>query len=78
MKGQIYRFKTPTLAILTLEDGHRIPMTIPVGGTVEVTATDINGNRLVDVLWEGKAVMMFTIDLRERAERVRVPAHALA
>ena len=78
MLGHIYRFKTPTLAILTLEDGHKIPMTIPVGSTIEVTATDINGNRLVDVLWEGKEVMMFTIDLRERAERVKVAEHALA
>ena len=70
MKGQIYRLKTPTLAIMTLDDGHKIPMTIPIGSTVEVTATDVNGNRLVDVLWEDKAVMMFTIDLRERGEVV--------
>ena len=70
MSGQSYRLKTPTLAILTLEDNHKIPMTIPQGGIVQVTAQDINGNRLLEVTWEGKAILMFTTDLRERGEVV--------
>ena len=69
MIGRTYRIKTPTLAIMTL-DGQKIPVTIPLGSTVEVINTDINGNRLVDVTWEGKTVMMFTTDLRERGEVV--------
>jgi hypothetical protein len=70
MTGRTYRLKTPTLAILTLENGLKVPMTIPQGGTVKVIEVDINGNRLVDVAWEGKTVMMFTTDLRERGEVV--------
>ena len=70
MVGQTYRFQTPTLAIMTLDDGQRVPMTIPIGGMVEVSATDINGNRLLDVRWEGKLIMLFTIDLREKSELV--------
>jgi hypothetical protein len=67
--GRTYRLKIPTLVIMTL-DGQQIPLTIPMGGTVKVIATDINGDRLVDVTWEGKTVMMFTTDLRERGEVV--------
>jgi hypothetical protein len=67
--GRTYRLKTPTLAVMTL-DGQKIPVTIPMGATVEVIATDINGNRLVDVTWEGHTVMMFTTDLRERGKVV--------
>jgi hypothetical protein len=30
----------------------------------------LDGTRLVDVEWHGEAVMMFTIDLRERGTQV--------
>ena len=68
MGGKHYRLKSPTLAILASEDDHKIPITIPQGATVEVLA-EMNGNRLIDVIWEGKTVMMFTIDLRNRGVR---------
>jgi len=69
MRGKQYRMKTPTLAILSCGD-QRIPVTIPQGGTVEVEV-ELNGNRLVDVRWEGKMVMMFTIDIQTRGELVK-------
>jgi hypothetical protein len=69
MRGQRFRLQTPTLAILS-QDGHRIPVTIPQGCIVEVIAGPLDGNRLVDVMWESKTVMMFTIDLRERGARI--------
>ena len=76
MRGQHYRLKTPTLAILACADDpeHKIPMTIPQGGVVEVVETDLNGNRLVDVRWEDKLGMMFTTDLRTRGELVTLHA----
>jgi hypothetical protein len=64
-----YRLKTPTLAIMT-HDGQRIPITIPQGGTVVVVNGPLDGTWLVDVEWEGKTVMMFTTDVRERGERL--------
>ena len=72
MGGQQYRMKTPTLAILTCGDvpDQKIPVTIPQGATVEVIEANLNGNRLVDVRWEGRVVMMFTTDLRNRGELV--------
>ncbi len=69
MRGQSYRLKTPTLAILE-QDGSRLPMMVPRDGIVKVTAGPLDGNRLVDVEWDGRTLMMFTIDLRERGEPV--------
>jgi hypothetical protein len=74
MRGQRFRIQTPTLAILS-QDGHRIPITIPQGATVEVVEAPLDGNRLVDVKWEGKTVMMFSIDLSERGARIDGGGH---
>lgn len=68
MPRRYYRITSHTLAIHTNDDDRRIPITIPEGATVEVL-TEMNGNRLVDVIWEGKTAMMFTVDLRNRGVR---------
>lgn len=75
MRGQHFRLKSSILGIATDNDGHRVPVALPQGDTVEVIQTDINGNRLVSVSWQGKSIMMFTIDLRNRCEVVK-PADA--
>jgi hypothetical protein len=67
MRGKHYRIKRRVMAILTVED-HKIPTTIPQGATVEVLV-EIEGNRLIDVVWAGKTVMMFAIDLHNHGER---------
>jgi hypothetical protein len=69
MRGQRYRLKTPTLAIV-VRDGQNAPITIPSGAEIEVVNGPLDGNRLLDVAWEGKTVMMFTTDIRERGERL--------
>ena len=69
MRGQRYRMKTPTLAIMA-HDGQNTPITIPKGGEIQVVDGPLDGDRLVDVLWEYKPVMMFTTDIRERGERL--------
>ena len=69
MIGHRFRLKTPTLAIMA-QDGTKIPVMIPKGGEVEVIDGPLNGNRLVDVRWEDKIVMVFTNDIRDRGERV--------
>jgi hypothetical protein len=35
-----------------------------------VVAVPIDGNRLVDVIWDGKTVMMFKTDIQERCTRL--------
>jgi hypothetical protein len=68
---QVFNLKTATLAFLSTEDDHRIPVTIPSGATVTVLDADVNGKRFVDVEWERKTLTMFAVDLRNRGKLVR-------
>jgi len=49
-------------------NGRHMAETVPVGAIVEIDTDTFDGNRLVDVIWVGKPVMMFTQDLRTRGE----------
>ena len=40
------------------------------GAVVTVQDVPLDGNRLVDVLWDGKLMMMFAIDLKQRGTLV--------
>ena len=71
MYAQTYRLTTPTLGILN-QAGHKTLITIPVGGMIDVEMEGLDANRLVDVHWQDKTVMMFAIDLRDRGELVTV------
>ena len=74
MRGQRYRMKTATLAIM-VHDGQNISVTVPLGSEIEIVGGPLDGERLVDVQWEGRTVMMFTIDIRERGERLEAAGH---
>jgi hypothetical protein len=71
MAGERYRLNTPTLAIMTLPNGRRVLVTIPKGADVKILAGPLNGTRLVNVGWEGEAVMMFAVDLVESGTLTR-------
>lgn len=43
---------------------------VPSGATVTTTAGPLDGLRTIDVTWENKTVMMFTVDVEERATLV--------
>ena len=70
MASQRFQFNIPTLAIVEL-DGHRTTMYVPADDIVTVKNGPLNGGRLVDVDWNGRTVMMFARDLRERASQVQ-------
>jgi hypothetical protein len=61
-----YRITNPTIALFH-EDGRHVARTVPSGAFIHVETEAIDGNRLVDVSWENKKVMMFTQDLRSRS-----------
>jgi hypothetical protein len=65
MPCERYKLNT-TLAIMSLPNGKRIPVTVPKGAIAKLVNGPLDGTRLVDVEWDGEAVMMFTVDLRER------------
>ena len=68
MTGERYRLKTPTLAIMNQSE--RLTLMVPRGAIVQVTAEPLGEDRPVEVEWEGKALLMFMADLRERCEPV--------
>jgi hypothetical protein len=70
MQGECYKLNTPTLAIMSLPNGKRIPVTVPKGTTVKIVNGPLDGTRLVDVEWDGDQLMMFTADIRERGTLV--------
>jgi hypothetical protein len=70
MRGQSYRIIVSAVGILSV--GNRLSLTVPTGSTVTISdgPIDVNGNQLVDVTWGGTELMMFTQDLRDRAEPI--------
>jgi hypothetical protein len=55
---------------MTTAETQRIPVTVPKNAIVTIKAGPLDGTRLIDVEWDGQLVMMFTVDLRERGERI--------
>jgi len=62
--GGWYKLRTATVAV----DCNRIAMQIPAEAVVQVTSHSTNGNTLVEVAWEGRAYMIFAVDLMERGD----------
>ncbi|MFZ0595042.1 MAG: hypothetical protein WAM39_31565 [Bryobacteraceae bacterium] len=60
-----YRITNPIVALFH-EGGRHIAHTIPTGAFITVDSAAFEGNKLVDVTWDNKKVMMFTDDLRSR------------
>jgi hypothetical protein len=68
MAKEAYRIQSPVLG-LYLENGpHR--SVIPKGAVIYIDRDTFKGDRLVQVRWNGKMVMMFTQDLRSRGQRL--------
>jgi hypothetical protein len=56
-------------------EGHpRATVIIPRGSSVTVVNGPLDGERMVDINWNGKVLMVFTQDLRDRAEIVNEQA----
>ena len=61
-----YRIMNPTIAVI-IEEGRHVAHMVPAGAIVTVDGGALDGERLVDVTWDGKKAMMFAQDLRARA-----------
>jgi hypothetical protein len=59
-----YRMNAATLGIVSI-DGQHIPVIVPKYAVVQLSTSPMDQNRLLDVVWEGKTLMMFTTDLRQ-------------
>ena len=67
MHSETYRVRETALAILST-GSERIPVTLPINAIIILIDGPLDGNRLVDVSWEGKTLMMFTQDMRDRCD----------
>ena len=64
-----YRIDSPTIALF-LEDGRHVAHLVPKGATISIEGKTFNGDKLVEVTWADKAVMMFTQDIRSRGKKI--------
>jgi hypothetical protein len=62
MHGQ-HRLTQPTLALVSV-NGHHEAITVPAETIVDLDGRTFNGERLMEVLCEGRKVLMFTEDLK--------------
>jgi hypothetical protein len=58
-----FRLNAATLGIVRI-DGQNIPIIVPKDALIEMSPAPVDQDRLLDVVWEGRLVMMFTTDLR--------------
>jgi len=72
MTTESYVICSPTIA-LSLEDGRHVAHLVPEGATISLDGKTFNGNKLIEVTWADKIVMMFTQDLRTRGKRLTEP-----
>jgi hypothetical protein len=68
-----YRLRQPT-NVVTSTEGKAQMLTIPAGGIVTVVGQPSQETGMVAVMWEGKTLRMFTVDLTRRGEPVKVRA----
>ena len=65
MRGR-YRLTQPTLAMVAV-DSHHEAITVPTGAILDLDGRTFNGERLMEVLWDDRRVLMFTEDLKLRS-----------
>lgn len=68
--SESYKLDKSILCVNSAVEGHRTSTLIPAGATVTIVEGPLNGLRMVDVLWGVQTVMLFSVDLRDRATLV--------
>jgi len=69
LTGKRFTLAKPTIAIDTA-DGKRAAVTIPAEALIEVMSGPRSEDSMIDVLWKGRAVLVFAIDLKERGTEI--------
>lgn len=65
----LHRLNNSLLAMFPGSDGHEA-ITVPIGTVLDLTAKKFNGDRLMEVLWDDRKLLMFTEDLKNTAIRL--------
>lgn len=77
LTGKRFTLGKETLA-LHVAEGKRTAVHIPIGAIVKVVSGPDNGNGIVDVLWEGRTVAMFLVDVEARGTEITEQSKATA
>jgi hypothetical protein len=72
LTGKQYSLNRATLGLHISEDGNRSAVQLPEHAVVKVVSgpKTMGSEGVVDVLWEGKIVAIFLVDLQARGEEV--------
>jgi hypothetical protein len=65
LTGEKIQLRTETVAIDEV-NGKRVAVTIASGATIKVVSGPQHTDRLIDVLWDGRVVQMFAVDVEAR------------
>ena len=65
LAGKRFRLETETSAVETV-DGKRVAIMIPAQAIIKVISDQRHGETMMDVLWDGRTVSMFPVDVEER------------
>jgi hypothetical protein len=71
MSQDTYRIVSPSLYVF-FENGHYVSGMLPKESLITIASETFKGDKLVEVLFKGKVVMMFTQDLRSPGEKSRI------
>ncbi len=70
MTGRLFELTAPAL-VLVVCDGKREAIRAPAGAILKVVSGPSSvDDRMVDVLWDGRVVVMFAIDLAARGREI--------
>ena len=69
LTGRRFKLERSTLAVGDTGD-KRATVTVPIGSILKVVADPDNGHGMVDVLWEGRLLEMFAVDVDVRGTEI--------
>jgi hypothetical protein len=67
--GKRFRMRTSTIALDQVQ-GKRVTTTLPAGAVITIASGPSQGAQTLDVLFQGRRLVMFTVDVTERGEEI--------
>jgi hypothetical protein len=69
LSGQRFTLQTPTMAV-DADGGKGKAVTIPAAAVIKVISRLRGADHMIQVLWEGRVLQMFAIDVEERGTEI--------
>jgi hypothetical protein len=69
LTGKRVQLRTETVAIDEV-NGKRVAVTVPSGAVIKVVSGSQHTDSIIDVLWDGRVVKMFAVDIEARGTEI--------